>query len=65
MSTENMQSVTTSPAVSKQPAFYDLFRRLLAWRNAANYVMPMEQRRKLPADALIHVPTAEKAQVLP
>ncbi len=60
-----MNNENTLPVSTKQPAFYDLFRRLLAWRNVANYEMPTEQQRKLSADALIHVPTAEKAQILP
>lgn len=48
---------------SPQPVFTDLFRHLLAWRSAHGYVIPISQRKKLPPDGLVHVPTAVRARV--
>lgn len=46
-----------------QTSFYDVFRFLLGWRNAAGYVVSPDQRRKASPAGSVHVPTAVCALV--
>ncbi|MBQ4144052.1 MAG: hypothetical protein IJD43_11330 [Thermoguttaceae bacterium] len=46
-------------------AFTDFFRRVLGWKNAKEYIVPLLERKKRTPAGCVHVPTAEKVRIRP